>query len=96
MARNSSTSETSFDEQLVLFQFFLRQVGIDSLPDLGKKLNSVEYEGFDESGNTYFMSYLAQINRHRGVGLSADKLRQYDENICRHTRKSPRDCARFR
>ena len=87
MARKASAPETTFDEQLVLFQFFLRQLGINELKDLGKKLNSVEYEGYNESGNTCFMAYLAQIGRLRGAGLSEDKLRQYDENICRHTRK---------
>lgn len=87
MARKTSAPETTFDEQLVLFQFFLRQLGISELKDLGKKLNSVEYEGYNESGNTCFMAYLAQIGRLRGATLSEDKLRQYDENICRHTRK---------
>ncbi len=88
MARRSKTDQTlSFDDQLILFRYFLRELGIDSLSALGKKLNSPEYEGVDESGNTYFYGYIAHIGRMKGARVSADLLRLYDENICRHTRK---------
>ena len=87
MAKKASRPELSFDEQLVLFKYLQHELGIPQLADLGKTLNRPEYEGYNESGNTYFMAYLAQLGRQYGAGLSEDKLRQYDENICRHTRR---------
>ena len=88
MARRSNAAPTlSFDDQLILFRYFLRELGIESLSDLGRKLNTVEYEGVNESGNTYFFEYIARISRMKGVKVSEDQLRLYDENICRHTRQ---------
>ena len=77
----------SFDDQLILFHYFLRKLGITSLSSISKKLNSVEYEGVNESGNTYFFEYISRICKMKGNRISEDQLRQYDENICRHTRQ---------
>ena len=87
MARKQTTPFVSFDEQLILFRFFLRELKLDGLSDIAAKLNSVEYEGTNESGNTYFFEYIARICKLRGATISTDKLRLYDENICRHTRQ---------
>ena len=87
MAKKVSGPELSFDEQLVLFKYLQHELGIPQLADLGKTLNRPEYEGYNESGNTYFMAYLAQLGRQYGAGLSEDKLRQYDDNICHYTRR---------
>ena len=77
--------QASFDDQLVLFHYFLHELRIDSLSDLSEKLNSTEYEGVTESGNTYFCDYIARISKMKGAAVTPEKLRLYDENICRHT-----------
>lgn len=87
MARRQTTPEVPFDDQLILFRYFLRELGIKSLSDLGRRLNTTEYEGVNESGNTWFYEYLAQIARRNDGNVSADRLRLYDENICRHTKQ---------
>lgn len=86
MVRRNTTS-VSFDDQLVLFRYFLHELRIDSLSGLGKKLNSTEYEGFNESGNTYFCDYITRVSKMQGASITPEKLRLYDENICRHTRQ---------
>ncbi len=86
MARRTAT-QASFDDQLVLFRYFLHELRIDSLPGLSEKLNSTEYEGVNESGNTYFCDYIARISKMKGAAVTPEKLRLYDENICRHTRQ---------
>ncbi len=86
MARRTAP-QASFDDQLVLFRYFLHELRIDSLDALGEKLNSIEYEGVNESGNTYFCEYIARISKMKGAAVTPEKLRLYDENICRHTRQ---------
>lgn len=85
MARRNATP--SFDDQLVLFRYFLHELRIDSLSGLSEELNSTEYEGVNESGNTYFCDYIARISKMKGAAVTPEKLRLYDENICRHTRQ---------
>ena len=77
----------SFDEQLVLFQYFLHELRLDSLDTLSARLNDTEYEGVNESGNTYFCEYLIRMCRQRGATIAPEKLYLYDENICRYTRR---------
>lgn len=86
MARRTAP-QASFDDQLVLFRYFLHELRIDSLSGLSEKLNSTEYEGVNESGNTYFCDYIARIIKMKGAAVTPEKLRLYDENICRHTRQ---------
>ena len=86
MARRNAT-QASFDDQLVLFRYFLHELRIDSITGLSEKLNSTEYEGVNESGNTYFCDYIARISKMKGAAVTPEKLRLYDENICRYTRQ---------
>ena len=86
MARRTAP-QASFDDQLVLFRYFLHELRIDSLSGLSEKLNSTEYESVNESGNTYFCDYIARISKMKGAAVTPEKLRLYDENICRHTRQ---------
>lgn len=51
MAKRNVQS-ASFDDQLVLFRYFLHQLKLDSLSALGDKLNSSEYEGVSENGSS--------------------------------------------
>lgn len=74
-----------FNDRLILFRFFLKQLGKDSLKELSHTLNSSEYEGYDENQNTWFYVYLKRFCSDNG--LNADKLRIYDENICRCVKK---------
>ncbi len=77
----------SFDEKLILFRYFLHELKIEALSELGEKLNTPDFEGVNESGNTYFCDYLIHTGKLRGATIPAEKLRLYDENICRHTRQ---------
>lgn len=74
-----------FNDKLILFKYFLKQLGKDSLKELSKTLNSSEYEGYDENQNTWFYVYLKRYCS--DSNLNADKLRIYDDNICRHVKK---------
>ena len=67
----------SFDDQLVLFRYFLHELKIDSLSALGEKLNCAEYEGINESGNTYFYTYIARMCQMRNAAVSPEKLRHF-------------------
>lgn len=75
----------SFNDRLILFRYFLKCFGKDSLKELSKTLNSSEYEGYDENQNTWFYVYLKRL--YSESGLNADKLRIYDENICRYIKQ---------
>lgn len=86
MARKN-VPQIYFDDQLVLFQYFLHELKLSSLDELGSELNKTEYEGVNENGNTYFYDYIALHCKMRNANISQDKLRLYDENICRHTRR---------
>lgn len=86
MARRT-VPQASFDDQLVLFRYFLHELKLDSFNHLSEKLNSTEYEGVNESGNTYFCDYIIRICQMKGASITPEKLRLYDENICRYTRQ---------
>ena len=79
--------QASFEDQLVLFQYFLHELKLDSLSALGNKLNSVEFEGLNESGHTRFCDYIAHVSKIKAAAVTPEQLRRYDENICRHTRR---------
>ena len=87
MAKRQNLHLPTFDDQLVLFRYFLHELKLDSLGVLGEKLNSAEYEGFNSSGNTYFYTYIDRICKMKGSTVPLEKLRLYDENICRYTRQ---------
>lgn len=78
--------QVSFDDQLVLFRYFLNELKFDSLEPLSRELNSTDYESVNESGNTYFYEYISHVCKMRNANITTEKLRTYDENICRHTR----------
>lgn len=86
MARKKSTPECSFNDQLLLFRYFLNLFGKNTLADLAGKLNDADYEGLDENQNTYFYTFLRRVcvSNADKVKINPDKLHQYDENICRH------------
>lgn len=89
MPRKKNSDYYSFNDQLVLFRYFLDLFGKTTLFDLAGKLNSADYEGLDENQNTHFYTFLRCIcmsNADR-VKINSDKLRQYDENICRYVRQ---------
>ena len=85
MARKKQQEPLRFEEHLILFKYFLRVIGIERLADLGKRLNSHEYEGRNQDGYTFFIEEIILTTKIKGVAINEDKLRQYDENICRHT-----------
>lgn len=79
--------QASFDDQLVLFRYFLHELKLESLSALSDRLNSAEYEGVNESGGTYFCDYIVRAGKMKGAAVPPEKLRLYDENICRLTRQ---------
>lgn len=81
MAKKKSSPSVSFETYLVLFRYFLGEIGTTELKSLGNKLNSIEYEGLDENGNTHFHHYIAQIAKMKHCSITTDKLREYDERI---------------
>lgn len=81
MAKKNITPEVSFDSLLILFRFFLNEIGVTELSTLGKTLNSEEYEGIGPNGDSYFYEYIKSIP---GLKIEQSLLRQYDENILRH------------
>ena len=87
MAKKKSSPQIGFESHLVLFRYFLGEIGVAELQTLGAKLNSVEFEGVDSSGNTHFFHYIAQVAKMKGCSILQDQLREYDERICRYVRK---------
>lgn len=89
MTRKKSTPEYSFNDQLLLFRYFLHLFGKSTLADLAGKLNDADYEGLDENQNTYFYTFLRRVcvSNADKAKINPDKLRQYDENICRYVRQ---------
>lgn len=87
MAKKKSSPQIGFESHLVLFRYFLGEIGVAELQTLGAKLNSVEFEGVDSSGNTHFFHYIAQVAKMKGCSISQDQLREYDERICRYVRQ---------
>lgn len=83
MAKKTKTSEVKFDTLLVLFQFFLSEIGRKGLESIKNALNTVEYEGIGPNGDSYFYEYIKQLP---GLKIEQSLLRQYDENIMRHLR----------
>lgn len=81
MAKTKRTPEVSFDSLLILFRFFLNEIGVKELSTFGKTLNSEDYEGIGPNGDSYFYEYLKSIP---GLKIEQSLLRQYDENILRH------------
>lgn len=86
MAKKKKSLGLTFETYLVLFRYFLGEIGADELKSLGNKLNNVEYEGADENGNTHFHHYIAQVARMKHCHITTEQLREYDERICRYTK----------
>lgn len=89
MPRKKTPEYCGFNDQLVLFRYFLNLFGKETLFDLAGKLNDADNEGLDENQNTYFYRFLHRVctSNTDKVKINPDKLRQYDENICRHVRQ---------
>lgn len=90
MAKKKKAEVTvKFNDQLLLFRYFLNLFGKNTLASLAGQLNNVEQEGYNENQNTWFYVYLDRLC---AVGkdkmkINRDKLRQYDENICRYVKQ---------
>lgn len=89
MAKSNTQTAFPFGDRLILFRYFLNLFGKKSFSALAKKLNDSEYEGYDENHNTYFYLYLDRIctTNKDIVTINRDKLRVYDENICRYVKQ---------
>ena len=77
--RKNAAPAFKWSDQLILFRYFLSLFGKDSLADLAGKMNSSEYEGFDENQNTYFWGELDLLLMRQGADakISRDILREY-------------------
>ena len=87
--RNQTQQTFVWGDQLILFRYFLNLFGSDSLAGLAGRMNSSEYEGLDENQNTFFWRELDGLLQRQGVNakISRDRLREYDEHICRFVRQ---------
>jgi len=79
----------AWNDQLILFRYFLDLFGKDSLSSLAGKLNNSEYEGTNENQNTFFWHELDGIleRQKARAKISRDTLREYDEHICRYVKQ---------
>lgn len=89
MAKKKIQETIKFNDQLLLFRYFLNLFGKNTLVSIAGQLNNMEQEGYNENQNTWFYVHLDRIctvNKEK-VKVSRDKLRQYDENICRYVKQ---------
>ena len=86
---NNTSPTLHWDDQLILFRYFLSLFGKETLEGLAGKLNDSEYEGLDENQNTFFWGELDGILRRQkeNAKISPDILRKYDEDICRYVKQ---------
>ena len=89
MARIRRTGSTGnslkFHEKLVLNQWVLRVLGVESFEQLAEGLKAADLEGFDEDNiSRYYYALRARLSGRKG--LSSDVLLGYDQNIVRHWR----------
>lgn len=82
--RRNNRQEVTFESQLLLYRYLLSQLGLTELQTIGKYLNDASQEGYDENGNTLFYGYLSRLH---GLKITPDRLREYDNRICRYTRE---------
>lgn len=87
--KTAKAANVSFNDQLILFRYFLSLFGKTTLRGLAGRLNDPSYEGLNEEQNTYFYEELCRVCLTGGdkVKINPDKLRQYDENICRYVKQ---------
>lgn len=85
MAKKAKKQEVRFDDKLVLFKFCLQELGITDWKNMRKTLNNPEEEGVNPTTeNSRFLDFLINMpNSH----ISAARLRQYDDNILKHTKR---------
>ena len=83
--KKQKQKSVSFDEQLVLFRFFLNLFGKEAISSFSAALNNTDAEGFDENQNTLFYVWLRDFCPH--CQIPKDRLRIYDENICRYVKR---------
>lgn len=91
--KKNTKHEFQWSDQLILFRYFLRLFGKDNLKELAKNMKDSEYEGLDENQNTFFWQELDVVLRKYGQAakISRDKLKIYDENICRYVKQIGED-----
>ncbi|UYZ13740.1 DEAD/DEAH box helicase family protein [Brevibacillus sp. WF146] len=85
MPRNSNRATTiPFNKRLVLNRFMLHLFEADNFDDLVMGMKEPELEGWDSDNISHFYHFLSNRLFDRPK-LSNEMLRQYDENIVRHT-----------
>ena len=90
--QKKNDAPVTFGEQLVLFRWCLNQFGIDSGVFKKNSLTGMSNdfkaaEGFDENQNSNFYRWLAWNAETMHCQIPIERLRIYDENICRHVRQ---------
>ncbi len=83
MAKKAKTPEVQFDTLLVLFRFFIGEIGVRGLETLKNTLNSEDMEGPGPNGDSLFYEFIKNLP---SLKIEQSLLRQYDENIMRHLR----------
>ncbi len=82
-----------FNEKLVLNSYILSLFGVEKFEELAEGLKDSWLENLDENNNTNFFIQLKGKLGGTGdsISIDSDKLREYDENIVRHTKAMRRD-----
>ena len=84
--RGSTREKVPFPQKLVLHRWLLALFGVKSVSELGKDLRSETLEGLDENNIHRFHNALKE--RFSALEeLPVQLLREYDENIVRHTQR---------
>lgn len=83
MAKKAKTPAVEFDTLLVLFRYFLNEIGVREMSTLANTCNTIEMEGTNQDGDSYFYEFVKNLP---SCKVEHSLLRQYDENILRHLR----------
>jgi hypothetical protein len=84
--RPGNRPNVPFPYKLVLNQWILRLFGVDRLEDLAEHMRAEGLEGWDENGVHHFHHALTS-QLFNMTWLSTATLKQYDENIVKHTQR---------
>lgn len=76
-----------FDKSLILFQYFLSYFKSNNFKELKKYFENEELEGFTEENRTKFYEKIILENIFDDNKITIDKIREYDENIVKHTNR---------
>lgn len=76
--------EAKLSNSLLLNKYMLSLLGLSSLDEITSEMKHPSLEGTDDNNVSNFYNFLDNELR-KNISISREKLKQYDENIVRHT-----------